>query len=300
MDWNLRSCGRNGHLTYAPDEPELAAQLSATLTADGEAWQCLRCAAFVPGPPDGRGPAAQAPVVARGSQIRSRFILRIFAVERLVRAIVFAAASYALWYFRDSQGSIERAFDRDMPLLRDTFRQFGYNIDKSKLVGLLRDALTLSSHTVTLLAIGAALYAAIELIEGAGLWLAKRWGEYFAMIATSLGLPLEIYDLSRKITPTTLVLLAINLALVVYLLVTKRLFGIRGGKAAYDARLREASVLDAAAAAADLAAAEPAPADTSPEPDATADPGPAPEDTADASPVIAASSAAGDPQAAAG
>jgi len=250
MDWSLRSCGRNGHVTYAPDEPELAAQMSATLAA-GEAWQCLRCATFVPGPPDGRGPAAQAPVVPRGTQIRSRFILRIFAVERALRALLFGAAGYALWYFRGSQNSIERAFDRDLPLLRGTFRQLGYNIDNSKLVGLLRDALTLSRHTLTLLAIGAALYAAIEIVEAVGLWLARRWGEYFAMVATSLGLPLEIYDLSRRITATTLVLLAVNLALVVYLAVTRRLFGIRGGKRAYDARLREASVLEAAADAAD-------------------------------------------------
>ena len=263
MDWSLRSCGRNGHVTYAPDEPELAAQMSATLVA-GEAWQCLRCATFVPGPPDGRGPAAQAPVVPRGTQIRSRFILRIFAVERALRALLFGAAGYALWYFRGSQNSIERAFDRDLPLLRGTFRQLGYNIDNSKLVGLLRDALTLSRHTLTLLAIGAALYAAIEIVEAVGLWLARRWGEYFAMVATSLGLPLEIYDLSRRITATTLVLLAVNLALVVYLAVTRRLFGIRGGKRAYDARLRDASVLEAAADAADRQPATATPGATVP------------------------------------
>ena len=29
----------------------------------------------------------------------------------------------------------------------------------------------------------------IEMIEGIGLWLDRRWGEYFAMVATSLGLP---------------------------------------------------------------------------------------------------------------
>jgi Predicted membrane protein (DUF2127) len=90
----------------------------------------------------------------------------------------------------------------------------------------------------------------IEIIEGTGLWLARRWGEYFAMIATSLGLPLEIYDLTRKVSVTALVLLAVNLALVLYLVITKRLFGLRGGKAAYDARLRSESVLESAEKAA--------------------------------------------------
>jgi uncharacterized membrane protein (DUF2068 family) len=249
MDWSLLSCGRHGHLTYAPDEPELAEQMSGQVAAR-EAWQCLRCAAFVPGPPQASGPAARAPVVARGVQIRSKLILRLFAVERAIRVVLFGTASIVLWHFRHSQHGLLRAFNRELPVLRSSFRQLGYNVDKSGLVGLLRHALSLSSHTLTLLAIGAGLYALVELVEAVGLWTARRWGEYFAMVATSLGLPLEIYDLSRGVTVTALVLLGINILLVVYLAVTRRLFGIRGGKRAYDARLREESVLEAAAEAA--------------------------------------------------
>ena len=87
----------------------------------------------------------------------------------------------------------------------------------------------------------------IELIEGIGLWLAQRWGEYFAAVVTSLGLPYELYDIGNKFTWTRLILLMINLALVLYLLLTRRLFGVRGGKAAYEARLRSISVIDEAA-----------------------------------------------------
>lgn len=249
MDWSLLSCGRHGHVTYAPDEPELAEQMSGQVAAR-EAWQCLRCAAFVPGPPQARGPAAQAPVVPRGVQIRSKLILRLFAIERAIRVLLFGTASIVLWHFRHSQQDLLRAFNRELPVLRSSFRQLGYNIDKSGLVGLLRHALSLSSHTLTLLAVGAGLYALVELVEAVGLWTARRWGEYFAMVATSLGLPLEIYDLSRGVTVTALVLLGINILLVLYLAITKRLFGIRGGKRAYDARLRQESVLEAAAEAA--------------------------------------------------
>jgi uncharacterized membrane protein (DUF2068 family) len=249
MDWSLLSCGRHGHVTYAPDEPELAEQMSGRV-AGRDAWQCLRCAAFVPGPPQGRGPADEAPFVSRGVQIRSKLILRLFAVERAIRVLLFGTASVVLWHFRHSQQDLLHAFNRDLPALRNLFRQLGYNVDKSGLVGLLRHALSLSSHTITLLAIGAGLYALVELVEVVGLWTARRWGEYFAMVATSLGLPLEIYDLSRKVTVTALILLGINILLVVYLAATKRLFGIRGGKRAYDARLREESVMDAAAEAA--------------------------------------------------
>jgi uncharacterized membrane protein (DUF2068 family) len=261
VDWSTLACGRYGHLSFAPDEPALRAQMVAR-QADAEAWQCLRCGTFVPGPPALAGPAAAAPVVPRGKEVRSRFILRLFAIERFLRAIIFGAAGYGLWQFRDSRISIQQAFNRELPVLRDLFRQLGFNIDHSKLVGLVERALTLSSGSLTWLALGIAAYAVIEIVEGTGLWLARRWGEYFAMIATSVGLPLEIYDLTKKVTVTTLIFFAVNLALVLYLILTKRLFGVRGGKHAYEARLRSESVLEAAAEAAASGAAPAAPGAT--------------------------------------
>jgi uncharacterized membrane protein (DUF2068 family) len=256
VDWSLLGCGRYGHITFAPVEPELRARMRAQLP-DGEAWCCLRCGAFVPGSPDLSGPAASAPVVPRGKDVRSKLILRLFALERFLRAILFGLAAYGLWRYRYSRYSIEQVFDRELPIIRSLFRQLGFNIDHSRVVSLLQHALALSNGSLTLLTAGAAGYALIEVVEGTGLWLARRWGEYFAMIATSLGLPLEIYDLTRKVSVTALVLFAINLALVLYLVITKRLFGIRGGKKSYDARLRGESVLEAARRAAD---SEPRPA----------------------------------------
>src|SRR5262249_36298361 len=49
-----------------------------------------------------------------------------------------------------------------------------------------------------------------------------------------------------KITVTRVLFFVINLALVIYLVVTRRLFGVRGGKAAYEARLRSESVIQEA------------------------------------------------------
>lgn len=87
-------------------------------------------------------------------------------------------------------------------------------------------------------------YALVEVVEGVGLWLLKRWGEYFAVIATSVFLPLEIHDLAKGITMTRVVTFAINVAAVIYLLISKRLFGLRGGLAAYDAERRGEQLLD--------------------------------------------------------
>ena len=142
MEWSLLDCGRRGHVTYAPAETDLRAQLSA-LTPEGQAWRCLRCGTFVPGPADGSGPADKAPAPLRGKEIRSAIVLRIFAVERFLRAIVFGALAWAVWEFGVSRASLEKAFDKDYPALRALFRQLGYDVDHSKIVGLIHSALTL-------------------------------------------------------------------------------------------------------------------------------------------------------------
>jgi uncharacterized membrane protein (DUF2068 family) len=249
VDWSLLACGTSGHVTYAPDEAGVREPLTAQAES-GEAWRCLRCGTFVPGEAQASGPAAQAPAVRRGKEVRSAIILRVFAVERFVRGLAVAALAVVVWRFRYSQVSVEEAFQRERPVLHSLFEQLGINIDHSKLVGLIQHALTLSPKTLTWLSVGLAAYGVIELIEGTGLWLGRRWGEYFAMVATSLGLPYEIYELASKVTITKLILFAVNLALVLYLVITRRLFGVRGGKEAYEARLRSESIMDAAIAAA--------------------------------------------------
>jgi len=59
-----------------------------------------------------------------------------------------------------------------------------------------------------------------------------------------------------KVTWLRVGALVVNLLLVIYLLWSKRLFGVRGGKRAYDAKLRAESVVEVEQAA--LAAAMPA------------------------------------------
>ena len=248
MDWSLLGCGASGHVTFAPDEPALRDRLNIA-TREGPAWRCLRCGTFVIGEPLATGPEAEAPRVRRAEQVRSALILRIFAVERFFRALIFAALAIAVWRFSVSRLSFEQAYDQALPPLRALLRDFGFSVQHSKLLGLLHEAFTVDPRTLRYIALGLGAYAAIEVIEGVGLWLVKRWGEYFAMIVTSLGLPYEIYDLTNKVTVLRLVAFVINLALVLYLVLTKRLFGVRGGKKAYEAKLRSESILDAEMAA---------------------------------------------------
>ena len=90
---------------------------------------------------------------------------------------------------------------------------------------------SLSGGTLKLVGLAVAAYAAIEGAEAIGLWFQKRWAEYLTFIATTLLLPLEIYELAHGASPFKVVALVVNLAIVIYLLYGKRLFCLRGGAA---------------------------------------------------------------------
>ena len=225
-------------------------------TAGGVAWRCLRCGAFVTDGDHGSGPAALAPLVRRGKELRSQLLLRVFSVERFFRFLILGAAAYGVWRFRYDKAGIQRAYDNALPAIRDLYRGLGFDVNHSKLLGLIQRSFTLNPRTLAYLAIGLAAYAIIELVECVGLWLGRRWGEYFAMVATSVFLPYEIYDLTVKITWLRIGALAINLLLVVYLVWSKRLFGVRGGKRAYDAQLHAESVIEMEQAALAAASAQ--------------------------------------------
>jgi uncharacterized membrane protein (DUF2068 family) len=56
------------------------------------------------------------------------------------------------------------------------------------------------------------------LTEGLGLWFLKRWAEWFTVIITSSLVPVEVYEIHRHPSAVKVVVLAINVAVVGYLL----------------------------------------------------------------------------------
>lgn len=62
------------------------------------------------------------------------------------------------------------------------------------------------------------IYAALDLTEGIGLYLEKVWAEYLTLAITASFLPLEIFELSRRITVVRVALLAVNALVFFYLL----------------------------------------------------------------------------------
>jgi uncharacterized membrane protein (DUF2068 family) len=242
VDFALRSCGLRGHATFAPDEPELRERLKADTPA-GAAWRCLRCETFVVGPPRHSGPADTAPEIPRGRLLRDRTLMRALAVERAIRCVILLLVAAGVLKVRGSRSRLQQAFEQDLPLIRPLANQIGWNPDDSKIIRHISQAFTLSSSTLVWIAIGLTAYAVIELIEAVGLWLMRRWGEYFAVIATSMFLPLEVYELTEKVTVLRFIALLVNIIAVVWLLWSKRLFGLNGGAKAYREEHRAESLL---------------------------------------------------------
>ena len=92
-------------------------------------------------------------------------------------------------------------------------------------------------------------YALIELVEAVGLWYAKRWAEYLTVVATAAFLPLEVYELTEHVSWLKIATLVLNVLAVLYILLAKRLFGLRGGRRAFDEERHSASLLEVEEAA---------------------------------------------------
>jgi uncharacterized membrane protein (DUF2068 family) len=75
----------------------------------------------------------------------------------------------------------------------------------------------LADVRIVMLALGALLYALLRFVEAYGLWAGKRWGWILGIASAALYLPLEIRELVTRFTWTSVVLFAINLAIVVVL-----------------------------------------------------------------------------------
>jgi uncharacterized membrane protein (DUF2068 family) len=243
MEWNLRTCSRKGHVTYAPTEPEFRAKLEAN-TPLGDAWRCLRCGTYVLGEPHGAGPADNAPVLLRGKALRSAFILRGLAVERWVRGLILMLLAAAVFKLKSTQVSVKELFDKDLSSLKPFFNQIHFNVSDSATVHSIEKVLNAKPSTLNLIAVGILFYGLLQIAEGIGLWSLQRWGEYVAVVGTTLFIPLEVYELTDRISWLKISILVLNVAAVLYLLLSKRLFGIRGGHAAYAAALHEVSLLE--------------------------------------------------------
>jgi len=95
---------------------------------------------------------------------------------------------------------------------------------------LLEKLSILDDRRLKELSVATFVYSGIFFVEGIGLALQKRWAEYLTIITTASLLPIEIYELTRRVTAGRCLALVVNLAIVGYLIYELRRF--RGQKKA--------------------------------------------------------------------
>jgi uncharacterized membrane protein (DUF2068 family) len=241
--YELITCGLRGHTLVGTDAEHVRPEDAVVVreTDDGLRWhRCVRCDAWVPlliptapsrpYPPD----RDQILLPLRGRPLRDRYVLRLIAVDRVVHFLVLAALAIGVVFFIDDRAALGGTFYRVLDAVQGGVG--GPNgIGGGGLLGEAEKAFTVSTTTLWLIGAALAGYAVLEGVEAVGLWRGRRWAEYLTFLATSLLLIPEVYELLGTVTATKIITLVINLAVVVYLLFAKRLFGLRGGgRAVHD------------------------------------------------------------------
>jgi len=233
--WHVEglACALSRHHTPAADVADLRAEdngLGVELPDGRRLCRCVRCDAWHEREPPAAPAAEHVPPLdeldlpRRGKPLRTSIVLKLFAIDKAAHAVVFALAAVFLAILQLKYGIFHDAVDDALNGLAGS--------EHPLLTRQLRRLLDVSSGTITTLIVVALAYTVLEAVEAVGLWMEKRWAEYLTVIATASLLPLEVYELVERITVLRIGALLVNLAILIYLIVRKRLFGVRGGHAA--------------------------------------------------------------------
>jgi uncharacterized membrane protein (DUF2068 family) len=238
--WELLVCGVRGHELIGTDAARLRPEdVVVAREENGIRWyRCVRCDSWIPLPlpvnptRETPPPRNEIELPLRGKALRDRVVLRIIAIDRAIHFVVLAALAVAVFLFAAHEIRVRDIFYRIVNAVQGgtaSTHASGHGF-----LHTIEHIFTLKSSTLYAVAAAAAVYAVLEGVEAVGLWYQKRWAEYLTFVATVAFIPYEIYELTRTVSTFKLVAFFVNVAIAVYLLYAKRLFGVRGGGAAEE------------------------------------------------------------------
>jgi len=241
--WELLVCGTSGHELVGMDVRTIRPEDAVVVREDEENglrwYRCVRCDSWLPlAPPEAPAretlpPRGEIELPRRGKALRDRVVLRVIAIDRAIHFLVLGVLSVVVFLFAGHELRLRRAFYRVADAVQGT-NSTGPHHQAHGFLGSIQHIFELRSSTLYAVAAVAAAYAVLEGVEAVGLWYQRRWAEYLTFIATILFLPYEIYELSRAVSAFKVIAFIINIAIALYLLYAKRLFGLRGGAEAEE------------------------------------------------------------------
>jgi uncharacterized membrane protein (DUF2068 family) len=236
LRYELVDCAMHGHAILGTDAAALRAEdgLFARESGGLRWYRCLRCDSWLaltpPDHPTREYPPARDDITLplRGKALRDRYVLRLIAIDRALHFLILSALAAAVFLFASDRAALNAQFTR---ILNDLQGGTGGPMTTSRhgIVHDLQYLFAVNIENLYWVGVAIAAYALLEGVEAVGLWLGKRWAEYLTFVATIVFIPYEIYELAKSITALKIVTLVINVAIAVYLLYAKRLFGLRGG-----------------------------------------------------------------------
>jgi uncharacterized membrane protein (DUF2068 family) len=204
-------------------------------TVDGRRLaQCLRCGTWalvdVPGPGVGAPLASvdQLERPRRGKALRQAVVLRLISIDRVFHTLAFAATAVAALAIRGNVDAIHGWASSLLGALSSARSGRGGVNAHGLVAGLLTHLAQVDPHSLAVLAAIAAAYAVVSGFEAVGLWRERRWAEYLTALSTAGFLPIELHELIKRVTVVRVGTMTVNVAILVYLVVAKHLFGIRG------------------------------------------------------------------------
>lgn len=247
-------CAFRGHRAPAAGVRRLRSEdwlVGLEAAEGGHLGRCLRCDAWVLADRSAAAhddlSAVDLQVPVRGKRLRDSLVLKAIAVDRGIHSVVFGLLAVGLVLLRWDLASLQHQARTIVDSTNSGLAGTGQATSRTFLLKELDRLVGLDPKTLRLLLITAVVYAVIEGVEAVGLWRGRRWAEYLTALATAGFLPLEVDELITKVSVGRIVALVVNLAVLVYLVWAKHLFGIRGGAATDDEELQAGEALPALA-----------------------------------------------------
>lgn len=136
-------------------------------------------------------------------------LVRLIALFKLLKAALLIAVGMSALHL----------LHKDVATVAERWvRMLGLDPDNRYVDRALQKFANLTPQKIKSLGIVSFVYAGLFLTEGIGLWLVKRWAEWFSVIITTSLVPVEIYEIYRHPSAAKCLVLVLNIAVVGYLL----------------------------------------------------------------------------------